>query len=62
VNLDKLFEWVIVIIIGFSITGNLDKLSYWVYRAQAKLIYESSASNWGSPTIFKLNNNYKNSF
>lgn len=52
-NLDKLFEWVIVIVIGFAFTGNLDKLTRWVYRAQAKLVYESRASNWGSPSIFK---------
>lgn len=55
-NLDKLFEWIIVIVIGFSITGNLDKLTHWVYRAQAKLMYEARASNWGSPSIFRSNN------
>ena len=55
-NLDKIFEWVIVIVIGFSITGNLDKLTHWIYKAQAKLMIESRTSSWGSPTIF---NNYK---
>ncbi len=52
-NLDKLFEWVVAIVIGFAVTGNLDTLTRWVYHAQAKLVYESRASNWGSPSIFK---------
>lgn len=52
-NLDKLFEWVVVIVMGFALTGNLDTLTRWVCRAQAKLVYESRASNWGSPSIFK---------
>jgi len=52
-NLDKLFEWAVVIVIIFSLTGNLDTLTRWIYRAQAKLVYESRASNWGSPSIYK---------
>lgn len=52
-NLDKLFEWIIIVVIGFALTGNLDKLTQWVYRAQAKVIYESRASAWGNPSIFK---------
>lgn len=54
-NLDKLFEWVIIIVIGFALSGHLDSLTRWVYRAQAKLIYESRASGWGSPSAFKQN-------
>lgn len=52
-NLDKLFEWIIIIVSCFAVTGNLDTLTRWVYRAQAKLVYESRASNWGSPLVFK---------
>lgn len=55
-NLDKLFDWVIVIVIGFATAGHLDTLTNWVYRAQAKLIYEIRASNWGNPSVFKNNN------
>lgn len=54
-NLDKLFDWVVVIVIGFAVTGNLEKLTRLIYVAQAKVIYESRASNWGSPSIFKNN-------
>lgn len=59
-NLDKLFDWVIVIVIGFATAGHLDTLTNWVYRAQAKLVCESRASNWGSPSIFK-DTNFKTS-
>ena len=52
-NLDKLFEWVVIIVIGFAMTGNLEKLTQLIYVAQAKVIYESRASSWGSPSIFK---------
>jgi hypothetical protein len=52
-NLDKLFDWVVVIVIGFAMTGKLEKLTHLIYVAQAKVIYESRASNWGSPSIFK---------
>lgn len=54
-NLDKLFDWIIIVVIGFALNGNLDRLTHWVYRAQAKVIYESRASAWGSPSIFKNN-------
>lgn len=51
-NLDKLFEWIVVIVIGFALTGNLAKLTRWIYVAQAKVIHESRASTWGNPNIF----------
>lgn len=59
-NLDKLFDWVIVIVIGFATAGHLDNLTNWVYRAQAKLVYKSRASNWSSSSIFK-DSNFKTS-
>lgn len=52
-NLDKLFEWVIVVVIGFALTDNLYRFTLWVYHAQAKIIYESRASAWGNPSIFE---------
>jgi hypothetical protein len=51
-NLDKLFDWAITIVISFAVVGHLDTLTNWVYRAQARLVYESRASNWGNPSIF----------
>lgn len=52
-NLDKLFEWIIAMVIGFALMGNLDRFTLWVYQAQAKIIYESRASTWGNPSIFE---------
>lgn len=52
-SLDKLFEWVIVIIIGFALVGKLDAITRWVHCSQAKLVYQSRASAWGNPSIFK---------
>ncbi len=51
-NLDKLFAWIIGIVIMFAATGQLDVLQSWVWQAQAKVIYESRSSNWGSPRFF----------
>ncbi len=51
-NLDKLFAWVVGIVIVFAAAGQLDVLQSWVWRAQAKVIYESRSSNWGSPKFF----------
>lgn len=53
-NLDKLFAWVVGVVIAFAATGQLDVLQAWVWRAQAKVIYESRTSTWGSPRFFKI--------
>ncbi len=51
-NLDKLFTWIAGIVIAFSITGKLDVLQAWIWRAQAKVVYQSRTSTWGSPRFF----------
>ena len=51
-NLDKLFVWITAVVIGFAATGNLDVLQSYVWKAQAKVIYESRTSTWGSPRFF----------
>lgn len=51
-NLEKLFTWIIAVVIAFAATGQLDVLQAWVWRAQTKMIYESRASTWGSPRFF----------
>lgn len=48
-NLDKLFSWIVGIVIASAAVGHLDDLQNWVWRAQAKVIYESRTSTWGSP-------------
>lgn len=52
-NLDKLFAWVIGVVLVFAATGRLEALQNWIWRAQTKVIYESRSSTWGSPRFFK---------
>ena len=52
-NLDKLFAWVIGVILVFAASGRIDVLQNWIWRAQAKVVYESRSSTWGSPRFFK---------
>lgn len=51
-NLDKLFALVIGTVLLISSVVRLDGLQAWVWRAQAKLIYESRTETWGSPRFF----------
>lgn len=51
-NLDKLFTWIAGIGIAFAVTGHLDTLQAWIWKAQAKVVYESRSSQWGSPRFF----------
>lgn len=51
-NLDKLIAISIAAVIFLSVTMNLNELQTWIWRAQAKLIYESRTETWGSPRFF----------
>jgi hypothetical protein len=52
-NLDRLWDFVIPVVMGFAITGNLDQIQRWVWMAQARLVYESRTETWGSPRFFE---------
>lgn len=52
-NLDKLFAWIVAVVIAIASTGQIDILQAWIWRAQAKVIYESRTSTWGSPRFFE---------
>jgi hypothetical protein len=54
-NFDKLFTWIISIVIGFAAVGKVDTLQRWIWIAQAKVVAESRTSNWGSPRFFRDN-------
>lgn len=43
-NLDKLISIAVAVVIGAAAVGKLDVLQNWIWRAQAKLVYESRAS------------------
>lgn len=51
-NLDKLMVWAMAIVLLFASSGNLDQLQKWVWKAQAKAIYDSRSSTWSSPRFF----------
>ena len=51
-NLDKLFSWIAGIVIAFAVMGKIDALQAWIWRAQAKVVYQSRTSTWGSPRFF----------
>lgn len=51
-NLDKLFSWIAGVVIAFAVIGKLDVLQTWIWRAQAKVVYQSRTSTWGSPRFF----------
>lgn len=51
-NLNKLFTAAIAVVIAYSSAGKLDVLQTWIWRAQAKLIYEARTETWGSPRFF----------
>ncbi len=51
-NLDKLLATVVSVVLVFAASGRLDILQNWIWRAQAKVVYESRTSTWGSPRFF----------
>lgn len=59
-NLDKLIAISAGVVLALSITMNLDKLQTLIWRAQAKLIYESRTETWGSPRFFPRESDNQN--
>lgn len=55
-SIEKLIPYVLSIVIGAAAMGKLDDLQIWIIKAQAKVLYESRSSNWGSPNVFKNTN------
>lgn len=51
-NLSGLITWIIGIVLAASAVGNLDSLQRGIWMAQAKIVYESRTSTWGSPSLF----------
>lgn len=56
-NLDKLITVAAGVVLAFSLSMNLDKIQTLIWRAQAKLIYESRTETWGSPRFFPRESN-----
>ena len=51
-NLDKLFSWIVPVVIAAAVLGNLESLQRWIWTMQAKTIAASKTSTWGSPRFF----------
>jgi hypothetical protein len=51
-SFDKLYAWAIGVVLAFSAIGQLDALQSWIWKAQARVLYESRTSTWGSPRFF----------
>ncbi len=59
-NLDKLIAIAAGVVLALSLTMNLDKIQNLIWRAQAKLIYESRTETWGSPRFFPRESDNQN--
>ena len=47
-NIEKLIPYILSIVIGAAAIGKIDDLQIWIIKAQAKVLYESRSSNWGT--------------
>ena len=53
-NFDKLYAWALGVVLAFAAAGRLDTLQVWIWKAQARVLYESQTSTWGSPRFFPV--------
>lgn len=51
-SLDRLTQFAVSIVILFAIAGQLPRLTTWVYKAEAHLLWDARTDNWGSPHFF----------
>ena len=52
-SLGNLIQWCVGVIIAWSAVAHIDDIQRNILKAQAVLLYESRASNWGSPRFFQ---------
>lgn len=52
-NLSSITSFAASVVIAAAMAGQSDRLQRWIWIAQAKIVYESRASNWGSPRFFE---------
>lgn len=55
-NLTNLIFWSVTIITGLAGAYNVDTIQMAIWKAQAKLVYESRTETWGSPNFLKNRN------
>ncbi len=52
-NLEKILPWILGFVILSASVGKINSLQAWIWKSQARVIYESGTSTWGSPRFFK---------
>jgi len=52
-NLGNLIFWSAGVITALAGIYNIDSIQRAIYKAQARIIYESRTETWGSPKFFK---------
>lgn len=52
-NFTNLIFWSVTIISGVAGTYNIGTIQTVIWKAQAKLVYESRTATWGSPRFFQ---------
>lgn len=55
-NLSNLIQWSLGVVLGMAAIHHLDDFHKGIIKAQAKLIYESRTSSWGSSNFLKGTN------
>lgn len=50
--MEKIADFAVAVVLMAALMGNVDRLNHWVQVATAKVLWESRASNWGTPRFF----------
>jgi hypothetical protein len=51
-NFDRLYAWALGIVIVAAAAGKLNDLEIWIWKSQARIIYESRTATWGTPRFW----------
>jgi hypothetical protein len=60
-NIDSLMKWIFGIVLAYAAVGKLDTLQRWIWISEAKVLYASRTSAWGSPDIFQTHKKHNES-
>lgn len=60
-NLDSLMKWIFAVVVACAAAGKLDVLQRWIWISEAKVLYASRTSTWGSPDIFQTHKRHSES-
>lgn len=53
-NLSGLIFWSTTVVAGLAGAYNIEDIQKTVWRAQAKILYESRTETWGSPRFLRM--------